>query len=105
MVNPNAGQEGQNDFIAIDKSDRDAYMRGDQGAQDLKSKYVDAIKADGQKLTDTAPENFTSAAQSPSAPIDTAGTTDISYQQAPAGYGDDINLKFGLDKKKNFFNK
>ena len=40
MVNPNAGQEGQNDFIQISKEDRDGYMRGDQGAQDLKSKYV-----------------------------------------------------------------
>ena len=43
MVNPNAGQEGQNDFIKISKEDRDGYMRGDQGAQDLKSKYVDKI--------------------------------------------------------------
>ena len=65
---------------------------------------MDAIKADGQKLTDTAPENFTSAAQSPSAPIDTAGTTDISYQQAPAGYGDDIDVKTGFKGKKNLFN-
>ena len=45
MVNPNRGQEGENDFIKISKEDRDSYMRGDQGAQDLKSKYVDKITA------------------------------------------------------------
>ena len=44
MVNPNMGKEGENDFIQISKEDRDSYMRGDQGAQDLKSKYVDKIK-------------------------------------------------------------
>ena len=45
MVNPNRGQEGENDFVQISKEDRDSYMRGDQGAQDLKAKYVDKITA------------------------------------------------------------
>ena len=54
MVNPNAGQEGQNDFIAIDKADRDSYMRGDQGAQDLKSKYVKDISESGKTTAESA---------------------------------------------------
>ena len=43
LVNPNAGQEGENDFIKIDRSDARAYMRGAQGAEDLKAKYVNEI--------------------------------------------------------------
>jgi hypothetical protein len=54
MVNPNAGQEGQNDFIAISKGDRDSYMRGDQGAQDLKSKYVKGISESSKTTAESA---------------------------------------------------
>ena len=43
LVNPNAGQEGENDFIKIDRSDAQAYMRGAQSAEDLKTKYIDKI--------------------------------------------------------------
>ena len=43
LVNPNAGQEGENDFVKIDRSDAQAYMRGAQGAEDLKTKYIDKI--------------------------------------------------------------
>lgn len=45
LVNPNAGQKGENDFIKIDRPDAQAYMRGAQGAEDLKAKYIDKIKA------------------------------------------------------------
>ena len=45
MVNPNRGQEGQNDFVQISKGDRDAYMGGRKTAQDLKAQYVDKITA------------------------------------------------------------
>ena len=45
MINPSAGEEGQNDFFKVDSADAKAYMRGDQGAQDLKAKYVDGITA------------------------------------------------------------
>ena len=45
LVNPNAGQEGENDFIKIDRSDAQAYMRGAQSAEDLKATYIDKIKA------------------------------------------------------------
>ena len=43
LVNPNAGQEGENDFVKIDRSDARAYMRGAQGAEDLKAKYINEI--------------------------------------------------------------
>ena len=105
MVNPNAGKEGQNDFIAIDKADRDAYMRGDQGAQDLKSKYVDAIKADGQKLTDTAPEGFTSAAQTPTSPIDrTAQVNPAQITEAPE-LTQQVDVRFTDKDKTGRYNR
>ena len=43
LVNPNADQEGENAFVQISKEDRDSYMRGQQGAEDLRKKYVDEI--------------------------------------------------------------
>ena len=43
MVNPNAGKEGESDFFKVDTKDANAYMRGAQGAEDLKAKYVDEI--------------------------------------------------------------
>ena len=60
MVNPNQGQEGQSDFIAINKSDRDEYMRGDIGAQDLKSRYVKDIKESATQVPEysTAPSDY-----------------------------------------------
>ena len=105
MVNPNAGQEGESDFIAISKADRDSYMRGDQGAQDLKSKYVDAIKADNQGLTDTAPENFTSAAQSPTSPIDsTAQVNTAQITEAPE-LTQQVDVRFTDKDKSGRYNR
>ena len=61
MVNPNAGQEGQNDFVSIgDKDDVRGYKSGRLSAQDMKDKYVTKIKDNGitsydeDKVTDTA---------------------------------------------------
>ena len=34
-MNPNAGKEGENDFMQISKDDRDTIMRGGEGAQNL----------------------------------------------------------------------
>ena len=55
MLNPNRGQEGQNDFFAIDnKDDVRGYKSGRLSAEDIKSKYVTAItdanKTDGQEV-------------------------------------------------------
>ena len=61
MVNPNKGQEGQNDFVSIgDKDDVRGYKSGRLSAQDMKDKYVTNIKNNGitsydqDKVTDTA---------------------------------------------------
>ena len=61
MVNPNAGQEGQNDFVSIgDKDDVRGYKSGRLSAQDMRDKYVTKIKDNGitsydeDKVTDTA---------------------------------------------------
>ena len=43
IVNPNAGEEGQNDFMQIDKAQRDTIMRGGEGAQNLLDSYVKGI--------------------------------------------------------------
>ena len=45
MVNPNRGQEGENDFMDIGKEERDAYMGGRKTAQQVRDTYVDKIKA------------------------------------------------------------
>lgn len=69
IVNPNRGQEGQNDFVAISKGDRDAYMGGRKTAEELKTQYVDKITA-------------ANAGQDASAmtPTDTLQETDISFE-------------------------
>ena len=61
MVNPNKGQEGQNDFVSIgDKDDVRGYKSGRLSAQDMKDKYVTKIVDNGitsydqDKVTDTA---------------------------------------------------
>ena len=81
MVNPNAGQEGQNDFIAIDKADRDSYMRGDMAAQGLKDKYVSGIQQVQQ--SEGAKFNMTDA-ELPTSPIDsTASVNPAQITNAP----------------------
>lgn len=45
VLNPNRGQEGENDFFAIDKDDARGYKSGRLGAQDLKDKYIKNISA------------------------------------------------------------
>lgn len=48
MVNPNKGQEGQNDFVSIgDKDDVRGYKSGRLSAQDMRDKYVTKIKDNG----------------------------------------------------------
>ncbi len=61
MVNPNKGQEGENDFVSIgDKDDVRGYKSGRLSAQDMKDKYVTKIKDNGitsydeDKVSDTA---------------------------------------------------
>lgn len=43
MVNPNKGQDGQNDFLEISADDKRAYMGDRMGAQELAGKYVKSI--------------------------------------------------------------
>ena len=48
IVNPNKGQEGENDFVSIgDKDDVRGYKSGRLSAQDMKDKYVTKIKDNG----------------------------------------------------------
>ena len=110
MVNPNRGQEGENDFIRISKEDRDGYMRGNQSAQDLKAKYVDKITAanagqDASAMTptDTLQETDISfESPAPTNPMKSSLEGAPVYQKAPDEYsqvGVDIKTK---DKKFGF---
>ena len=89
-VNPNAGKEGQNDFMEISKGDRDTIMRGGDGAQQLRDSYVSRITDKGDEKADApAPE-----AATPYAPTQAEGVNsniqlegnDMGEFQADPGY-------------------
>tara|TARA_Y100000289_G_scaffold60406_1_gene67339 strand:- start:41 stop:1258 length:1218 start_codon:yes stop_codon:yes gene_type:complete len=94
IVNPNAGKEGENDFIKIDKAQRDTIMRGGEGAQNLLNSYVTDIKAEGQSLTSPAPDNYISTDQSPIAPIDSTAQVDASQITDAPTLIDEVNPAF-----------
>ena len=53
MLNPNRGQEGQNDFVTIDsKDDVRGYKSGRLSAQDMRDKYVKNIVDNGNTTYD-----------------------------------------------------
>ena len=52
VVNPDAGKEGENDFIKIDKAQRDTIMRGGEGARNLLNSYVTDITQKNNTRTD-----------------------------------------------------
>jgi len=47
IANPNAGKEGQNDFMAINKDEARQIQYGTQTAQGLKDQYVNALTSKG----------------------------------------------------------
>ena len=102
MVNPNRGQDGENDFIKISKEDRDSYMQGDQGAQDLKAKYVDKITAanagqDGNALVPTdvlQEQDISFESPAPANPMKTALENAPTNLEAPPNYfGETVKIK------------
>ena len=110
IVNPNRGQDGENDFIKISKEDRDSYMRGDQGAQDLKAKYVDKITAanagqDGNALVPTdvlQEQDISFESPAPANPMKTALENAPTNLEAPPNYfGETVKIK-SKDKKYGF---
>ena len=105
IVNPNAGQEGENDFIKIDKAQRDTIMRGGEGAQNLLNSYTSAIKADEQKLTDTAPESYTSAAQTPTSPIDRTAQVDPAQITEAPELTQQVDVRFTDKDKSGRYNR
>ena len=64
MINPNQGKEGENDFLKISKRDAQSYMRGRQGAAELKDKYVTEITAASQPTIQETGDQLASAEQS-----------------------------------------
>ena len=96
MLNPNRGQEGQNDFFAIDnKDDVRGYKSGRLSAEDIKSKYVTAItdanKTDGQE---SIPSNPPVTQEQPAA-------ISPAMLDAPQGFPitSEMKPKHGIDPK------
>ena len=81
------------------KQDVRGYMRGAQGAEDLKNKYIDKIQASGESLTSPAPENYISTEQSPIAPIDSTAQVDASQITDAPTLIDEVKPEF-TDKDK-----
>ena len=77
-ANPNAGAEGEKDFIKIDKAEYNTIKRGDQHAQDFLSEKIEqakpAISLDSKQDAYELPE-----AQQPTSRID--ATAQVNTQQ------------------------
>ena len=71
----------------------------------MKSKYVDSIKADNQSLTDTAPENFTSAAQTPTSPIDSTAQVDTAQITEAPELTQQVDVRFTDKDKSGRYNR
>ena len=72
IMNPNRGQEGQNDFVAIDdKDDVRGYKSGRLSAEDIKNKYVTNIMESNSNSNTTQAEG--GAAYNPQLVSQTAG--------------------------------
>ena len=82
-VNPNAGKEGQNDFIEISKKQRDGIMRGGEGAEQLRKSFVDRINGNSGQAVE-ADKQFADAPQILENPVRQGGDK-TSYFQTPAG--------------------
>ena len=85
-VNPNAGKEGQNDFIEISKDNRDTIMRGGEGAEQLRKSFVDRIndKGDDAPAAPEVSETFADAPQILESPVRQGGDN-TAYFQTPTG--------------------
>ena len=85
-VNPNAGKEGQNDFIEISKEQRDGIMRGGEGAEQLRKSFVDRInnKGDDAPAAPEVSEKFADAPQILENPVRQGGDN-TAYFQTPTG--------------------
>ncbi len=106
MANPNAGKEGQDDFIKVSKEDRDAYMGGRQTAEQMREKYMTKVADSQQNDGDafTSPPNYsmtpevdlkTAQTQRPEIEVDTSVLgSDVTYQ-APT-----VMFKKGRDQYK-----
>ena len=97
------GEDGNPVLNAIEgkdaKQDVRAYMRGAQGAEDLKNKYIDKIQTSEQTLTSPAPENYISTEQSPIAPIDSTAQVDASQIADSPTLIDEVKTEY-TDKDK-----
>ena len=88
MVNPNKGQEGQNDFVSIgDKDDVRGYKSGRLSAQDMRDKYVTKIKDNGITSYD---EEKVSSTAGPLADADAYSPTLKDYRKKGPSQSDPI---------------
>ena len=92
MVNANAGQEGQNDFVKVSKADRDSYMRGDMGAENMREKYMAKVADSQQTEGDafTSPPNYT---MTPEVDVKTAQTQRPEIEVDTSVLGSDVTYE------------
>ena len=82
-VNPNAGKEGQNDFIEISREQNDVIKRGGEGAEKLRKSFVDRINGNGDQAVESD-KQFADAPQILENPVRQGGDN-TSYFQTPTG--------------------
>ena len=92
MVNANAGQEGQNDFVKVSKADRDAYMGGRQTAEGMREKYMSKVADSQQTEGDafTSPPNYT---MTPEVDVKTALTQRPEIEVDTSVLGSDVTYE------------
>ena len=102
MVNPNKGQEGQNDFMEISADDKRAYMGDRMGAQELAGKYVKSIKESKKSKPASSDTSFNTGSNSePVSKRKPDATVDMNK---PVGFEmPDANMpSFGSEPKRKY---
>ena len=92
-ANPNAGQEGEKDFVEIDKAEWNTIKRGDQHAQDFLSEKIEQVKPvvsldsqqDSYKITDE---------QKPTSRIDSTAQVDTTQLNNAPNLMQEVDVKF-----------
>ena len=106
MVNPNQGQEGEPDFVKMDKQDYRDFKNGKIKAEELKNRYMKRVGKSTDEPADafTSPPNYTmtpgvdvktAESQRPAIEVDTSKLSEPVEYESPS-----VKFKGGRDKYK-----
>ena len=106
MVNPNQGQEGEPDFVKMDKQDYRDFKNGKIKAEELKNRYMDRVGKSTDEPADafTSPPNYTmtpgvdvktAESQRPPIEVDTSKLSEPVEYESPS-----VKFKGSRDKYK-----